>query len=624
VGLQPDLPFDALRPVGSVSAPVVWTPLAGGGPPAWTVNPAAFSASMTLVGRVVRLGDAVDESGAIVAAFLGDELRGAAPLQDAGAAGRLAFLTVHGEPHETGALTFRAYLPSADRTFAVEASVPFAAAQAAGSVATPVALPLRAGATLGGPQGWHMLAPPGADATVGAVLAPIWTQGFPGAGDAGGQANVYRYRESDGAYLTPAAAAEAWPRGEGRFVYVYADDDPRTPILDGGFPKTLPPVGLGPSSPFAFGLAYTPGATAVDGAGWNLLGNPFDAPLDWDVAWTRTGVSNSVYTWDPGYLGGGYRVWNGVAGSLTDGILGRGLAFWVQALEPGATLQAPGTALAGRPESGDARTAGAVPVLALRLESSDRPGLATEAWVTFQDGAADGLDPFDAWALAPLVPNYVALGSAALGDAGLLAVDARGPGPSGVVAIPLAVGAVAGGAATADRLVLTWPGLGVPDDWRLTLVDTHSGERVDLRTAGEIRFATEPGETLAPAAPWSAEGGGPARVRAGSAARFRLEIAPPAATDAEPGAADAWSVEPPQPNPTRGPVALAFTLRAAADVQVSLYDALGRRVRHVAAGPHLPGRHTVRVDGAGLPTGTYGVRIDAGGASAWQRVTLLR
>lgn len=37
--------------------------------------------------------------------------------------------------------------------------------------------------------------------------------------------------------------------------------------------------------------------------GWNLVGNPYPTTVDWDVttagAWTKTGIGNSIYFWDP-------------------------------------------------------------------------------------------------------------------------------------------------------------------------------------------------------------------------------------------------------------------------------------------------------------------------------------
>jgi hypothetical protein len=143
VNLIPEFDFDPLRPSGSVSWPVVWTPVAGGGPPVWSVNPAAYPATMSVVGRVFRAGEPVVESGALVGAFLRGELRGSAGLQDAGPEVALAFLTVYGATDDTGTLDLLVYLPSADRTFQVEPSISFLASSSVGTVGAPTPLVLR-------------------------------------------------------------------------------------------------------------------------------------------------------------------------------------------------------------------------------------------------------------------------------------------------------------------------------------------------------------------------------------------------------------------------------------------------------------------------------------------------
>ena len=114
----------------------------------------------------------------------------------------------------------------------------------------------------------------------------------------------------------------------GRAVYVFADDDLLTPGVQGGFPKTLTVVGssrTGDTVPF--GVSFTPNAPLSE-VGWNLLGNPYDGSLDWDVAgWTRTNLDNTVYVYDP--AAGVYRTWNGTTGSLGDGLVAEFQGFWV-------------------------------------------------------------------------------------------------------------------------------------------------------------------------------------------------------------------------------------------------------------------------------------------------------
>jgi len=79
----------------------------------------------------------------------------------------------------------------------------------------------------------------------------------------------------------------------------------------------------------------------------------------------------------------------------------------------------------------------------------------------------------------------------------------------------------------------------------------------------------------------------------------------------------------PFPNPTVGAATLAYSLAEPAEVTLTLFDALGRRVRTLAEGPQPAGAHEVTLE-ADLPAGTYVVRFEAGGEAWTERVTVVR
>ena len=597
--VQPNLPFDPSRPVGGPSDPVIFTPFTGGGPPAWSVDPRAFPTSMTVVAQVRRESGPVAEDGALVAAYLGDELRGVAETLDAGGFGRLAFLQVYGGLSDTGDLSFRVYLPSGDRTYRAQEAVPYVNDGQTGSATSPQPLTLFPGETLTGDTGWRMLAPPGADASAGYVLDPLWTQGYPGADVRAGTSNVLRYDEASGAYVSVASASAPWPRGAGRAVYVYADDDPRTPEADGEFPKTLPPIGIGPVGPFTFPLSFTPTSPEARGPGWNMLGNPFPFSLDWDApGWTREGIGGSVYVWDPAYLGGNYRAWNGATGPLAGGVIPRGLAFWVQVVASGAELTAPDTpATADR--GGDEPDA-----LVFRVVSEERPGLGAEAFVSFELDATHGLDDRDAPSLPSISLDRIDLATVAAQEAIRLVVDARPLAPGVAFSVPIAVESFASGEAADERLALVWPRLDVPEAWRLTLVDGLTGARVDLRTESKYDFEFKPEDP--------------------AAARFALEIDPLAVTSGEPTTAGATTLGAPRPNPTSGAARVPYTLAEASAVRLAVYNATGRRVALIAEGLVPAGEHEAVWEPGPAATGVYLVRLEAGGTVATRRLVVTR
>jgi hypothetical protein len=78
------------------------------------------------------------------------------------------------------------------------------------------------------------------------------------------------------------------------------------------------------------------------------------------------------------------------------------------------------------------------------------------------------------------------------------------------------------------------------------------------------------------------------------------------------------------PNPTTGLTEITFTLPAAYDVRLAVYDVLGREVAVVVAERREAGRHVARFDADALPSGIYVYRLDAGGQTATRRMTVTR
>ncbi|UCH77510.1 MAG: T9SS type A sorting domain-containing protein [Candidatus Coatesbacteria bacterium] len=75
------------------------------------------------------------------------------------------------------------------------------------------------------------------------------------------------------------------------------------------------------------------------------------------------------------------------------------------------------------------------------------------------------------------------------------------------------------------------------------------------------------------------------------------------------------------PNPARGVTTVAFTLPAAAEAKVTLYDVAGRKVRTVdTAGRE--GENDLAVDVAGLAPGVYTYRLEAGGEAAARKMVV--
>ncbi len=78
------------------------------------------------------------------------------------------------------------------------------------------------------------------------------------------------------------------------------------------------------------------------------------------------------------------------------------------------------------------------------------------------------------------------------------------------------------------------------------------------------------------------------------------------------------------PNPARETATVRFSLAAPSPVTVRVFDARGRAVATHEAGVRGAGNHTLSLSTHGLASGTYIVRLDAGGVSATRTLTLAR
>lgn len=78
------------------------------------------------------------------------------------------------------------------------------------------------------------------------------------------------------------------------------------------------------------------------------------------------------------------------------------------------------------------------------------------------------------------------------------------------------------------------------------------------------------------------------------------------------------------PNPFTASVLLTYELTATADVTLSVYDPLGRRVATLAAGLHRAGRHEVVWAPGGAAGGVYVARLTGGGPTLARRLIAVR
>lgn len=148
------------------------------------------------------------------------------------------------------------------------------------------------------------------------------------------------------------------------------------------------------------------------------------------------------------------------------------------------------------------------------------------------------------------------------------------------------------------------------------LVDTSgvtgTSLHVDSLNAGallywRVRGATASGEV----GPWSAP--------------FRFATrAISLAAEEETTVPDGFTLDQNYPNPFNPQTTIAFGVRHAGHVRLAVYDLLGREVARLVDESLSAGRHEVTFNAAGLPTGLYVYRIEAGRHTQSRRMVLVK
>ncbi len=307
--------------------------------------------------------------------------------------------------------------------------------------------------------------------------------------------NIFGYDETRGGaaltafslgYFSPNTLNDPLVQGRGYSAYMTGGVVPDfVGILGNGTvgPLTLTRTGVGTGNP------------NNDKTGWHLLGNPYPAPLDWDLipasefqpGGAYQGLSGSISVFrSTGANSGQYLLRANNAGSLPNGEVAVGQGFFTRVVSGESAsfsfLNAYRvSAYANTPHyraAADPR-----PLLTLGLRAATASAVTDELTVYFQDGATAALDaPFDAPRPGHNLGNVPTL-SALTTDGAEVAVDGRPLTALAGTTVELALALPTAGAhqLTAARLANL---AGTP----VALLDRLTGTTYDLTTTPTVRF----------------------------------------------------------------------------------------------------------------------------------------
>jgi GH35 family endo-1,4-beta-xylanase len=337
--------------------------------------------------------------------------------------------------------------------------------------------------------------------------------------------------------------------------------------------------------------------TGVAESGWQLLGNPYPAPLNWDLVNT-SGLDAAVYVFrSTGPYAGTYAsyVANGIGTNGGTNQLAAMQGFFVRttvAATPGAVSFTNAARLTSYASPVFQRGTSSDPLLRLTLSAATGP--ADEAVVTFGPSATAG---FDAAADAyKLTAGGVPLLASDLGTTGLLSINALPALSTADVTVPLHVFAAQAGWHTLRATEL----LNLPAGRYVYLRDAQAGTMFDL------------GQSAGYAINLAAGAATPGRF-ALLLTSSRVLATAPASLSQQVGV---------YPNPAHGgSVALSLPAALSAQtVEVSLLNALGQVVLHQAL-PASAG-NTRALALPGLAQGIYTVRLQTSVGTISKRLTI--
>lgn len=473
---------------------------------------------------------------------------------------------------------------------------------------------------LSGTPGWRMISSP-VKANYNNFLDGILTQGYTGSQlgitDANGdslQPNILYYDETypgtdNQRWRTPSSASIQVPAGQGYNAYLFGDVSGDNRYND-PLPDTLSVEGQehsGTGGNVDLNVTYT----AKADTGWNLVGNPYGATIDWDKtgSWTKTNIDQTIYVWDPDSKS--YKTWNGTTGSLNDGLIPPFQAFWIKANAQNPTLKVDQSAKTFGGSFVGKIAADQNPRIEIQLTDSHHD--TSSIFFSFYDDARVGKDSKDGYYLQPPpgINNYSEIFSIGRNH-NRFNINAL-PLNFGVpIEIPISANIFKNGTKASELANLHIADMNqMPLSWAIALVDRKTGQEITPSKGKTYKFKTFgssdnsvatdttknildlPYHILADADP--------------SEARFVLKINPGSSGT---GLPHQIGLKQNYPNPFNPTTTIRFTLPIQNKVTLKVYDILGRKVATLLNHKSFQaGLHKVTWDASNVASGTYIYRL---------------
>ena len=482
-----------------------------------------------------------------------------------------------------------------------------------------------------GSLGWRMLSSP-VSSTYGDFLDGIVTQGYSGAFYSTGsnpgdtlQPNILTYLENyegtdNQRYRAPTSSAQNLTEGQGIWAFIFGDIAADSRYND-PLPDTLDVSGQkfdGDGTEVDFGITYTVNADS----GWNFIGNPFGAAIDWDdnANWTKTNVESTIYIWDPAANGGNgeYLTWNGTTGTLGSGLIAPFQGFWVKANDENPTLIVDKEAKTTGGNFLRKERSQTSPVIELTASIN---GLSKRTNLMFSEDGQKNRDHKDGLRLIPFSTSHVEFYSL-LPDGEQLAINNLPLNFTNRIKIPLVLNAFENGQAISGQFDISMNGQkAVPADWLISLIDNSTGEKIDLLDQGKLKIDhTTRGKLVSNSSPASPSYVHKAKSNSQSG-RFTLQIS---TEEIEANIPEKFYLNQNYPNPFNPSTTIQYGLTEAGPVNLTVYDILGRKVSTLVNTTQFEGNYSIRFDASQFASGIYIYHLVTNEGAKTKKLTFIK
>ena len=436
-----------------------------------------------------------------------------------------------------------------------------------------------------GDAGWRLLSLPITSGDVSDVSDDSPVQGIAGGSNTGSPSNFYIY-DNSGAWEEPSNATTAWGDGYGFAMYFYNNTSNGSSAL----PVTLDASGSEPSSNVTVNL-YGGAANR-----FTLVGNPFASNINTNsITVTGGSIQNNISFWNDG--GSTYSAQDRTGPY----IIAPWQGFFVETSDANATsITIPTSAKTTSGTSGTffSKVADIQGDINFALSSETTNDEAIR--LSFRANATPDWDLDDASKLTPLLPAYATLGFAT--NDMVKSVESLPYRLEEEVTLPMQLDLVG----VEGEFSLGWDGLEtIPDEWELVLHDYEQGTSVNLRDIDEYTFEAEP-EVPSKRNPLTVLSmSAKSMAKASQGERFGLTVRPVSVGNEEELSPYNFTLDQNYPNPFNPSTTITYSLESPSNIQLIVYDALGREINTLYDGYKDAGKYTTILNAHNLSSGLY-------------------